>query len=105
MAAVDPYKYFRIEARELCADLGKGTLELERAERSADKVAQLLRLAHTLKGAARVVKHLEIADLAHAVEDALEPFRGQPGAVPRAGVDAVLALVDRIRDALARLAG
>ncbi|HET6146216.1 MAG TPA: response regulator [Polyangia bacterium] len=103
--ASDPYKYFRIEARELCAELGKGALDLEHAEGSVDKVAHLLRLAHTLKGAARVVKHIEIADLAHAVEDALEPLRAQPGTGARASVDTVLALVDQIRDALARLAG
>ena len=36
---------------------------------------RLLRLAHTLKGAARVVKQPEIADLAHAIEEVLAPYR------------------------------
>ena len=105
MAGGDPYKYFRIEARELTAELGKAALDLERADSPAEKVPHLLRLAHTLKGAARVVKHIEIADLAHAIEDALEPFRAGAGALPRASVDAVLALVDRTRVALAQLGG
>ena len=42
----DPYKYFRIEARELVDQLGTTTLELER-EPSPELVARLLRLAHT----------------------------------------------------------
>ncbi|MFN8449186.1 MAG: Hpt domain-containing protein [Anaerolineae bacterium] len=65
----DPYKYFRIEARELLDQLNQAVLELEKAT-TPERVAQLLRLAHTLKGAARVVKRTDIGDLAHAVEDA-----------------------------------
>ena len=95
--ADDPYKYFRVEARELMQQLGKGTLDLERGEKAVERVPHLLRLAHTLKGAARVVKQPEIADLAHAVEDALEPYRAQAGPAPRPVVEAVLALVDQIR--------
>src|SRR6266567_3247175 len=93
----DPYKYFRLEARELLQQLGKRTLELERGEAAAERVAHLLRLAHTLKGAARVVKQREMADLAHAIEDALEPFRAHAGAVPRPTTDALRGLVDQIR--------
>ena len=47
----DPLKYFRVEAREIVEQLQSGVLELER---SGDSVSKLLRLAHTLKGAARV---------------------------------------------------
>ena len=63
----DPYKYFRIEARELIEGLGKGVLELEKGA-GGELVPRLLRLAHTLKGAARVVKQGEIAESAHAIE-------------------------------------
>ena len=94
--AGDPYKYFRLEARELLQQMGKGALELERGEAAAERVAHLLRLAHTLKGAARVVKQREMADLAHAIEDALEPFRAHAGAVPRPTIDSLRALVDQL---------
>ena len=94
--AGDPYKYFRLEARELLQQMGKGALELERGEAAAERVAHLLRLAHTLKGAARVVKQREMADLAHAIEDALEPFRTHAGAVPRPTIDSLRALVDQL---------
>ena len=53
---------------------------------AARLVQRLLRLAHTLKGAARVVKQPEIADRAHAIEDALSPFRESAGRPWRASI-------------------
>jgi two-component system, chemotaxis family, sensor kinase CheA len=94
--AVDRYKYFRIEARELVEQLGQGVLDLEKGAASIELVARLLRVAHTLKGAARVVKQTEIGELAHAIEDSLAPFRTGGGLVARDVVDALLAAVDRI---------
>jgi two-component system chemotaxis sensor kinase CheA len=92
----DPYKYFRVEARDLVDHLGRGVLELEKGPAAADLVARLLRLAHTLKGAARVVKVREIADRAHAIEDVLEPFRQGGICLPRDRVDGVLKLLDEM---------
>ena len=71
----DPYRYFRIEAGEILEQLQAGLLELEKGAPPAEIVAKLLRLAHTLKGAARVVKQKGIADLSHSVEDLLVPLR------------------------------
>lgn len=102
--AQDPYKYFRVEARELGEQLGHHTLELEKDGSPAMTVARLLRFAHTLKGAARVVKQPEIADAAHAIEDVLAPYREGTSAVPRDDVNAVLGLVDRITALTAALA-
>jgi two-component system chemotaxis sensor kinase CheA len=94
--AQDPYKYFRVEARELAEQLSHNALELEKQTPPAGIVARLLRLAHTLKGAARVVKQREIADAAPAIEDVLAPRRDSPVPVPRGEVDAILGLIDRI---------
>ncbi|HEX2009630.1 MAG TPA: Hpt domain-containing protein [Roseateles sp.] len=72
----DPHRYFRIEARELLDQLGAGLLALEQeGSEGVAIVAQLLRQAHTLKGAARVVRLPDIADQAHAQEDLLAPLR------------------------------
>ncbi|HEY0190621.1 MAG TPA: Hpt domain-containing protein, partial [Kofleriaceae bacterium] len=71
----DPYRYFRLEASELAEQLDRELVALE-ARPDGDRVARLLRLAHTLKGAARIVKHPTLADLAHALEDVLAPLRG-----------------------------
>src|ERR1700730_3796942 len=94
--APDPYKYFRPEARDLVDQFAKGILDLEKGESNAAAVKQLLRLAHTLKGAARVVKQAEIANRAHAIEDALSPFRDSAGSIAREQIDTILEHLDEI---------
>ena len=94
--AKDPYQYFRIEARELIEQLGQGAFELERGGAPSSVVPRLLRVAHTLKGAARVVKQTDIANHAHAIEDVLAPWRDAQEAAPRECIDAVLARVDQM---------
>src|SRR5258708_37125982 len=96
VVSADPYKYFRVEARELVGQLGASVLELEREGRGTNVVARLLRFAHTLKGAARVVKQQDIARLAHEVEDLLAPLRDTPGSVPHERLEGVLTLLDEI---------
>ncbi len=89
--AKDPFKYFRVEARELLEQFGQGVLELEKGASASGVVPRLLRLAHTLKGAARVVRQPEIADGAHHVEDALAPWRDSNAQLPRSCIETVLA--------------
>lgn len=101
--AQDRYKYFRVEAGEILEQLGQGALDLEKHGAAPDAVARLLRLAHTLKGAAGAVKQREIAHRAHALEDALSVFRGSSIAVPRDRVDRVLSIVDEIGHQVAQL--
>ncbi len=98
----DPYRYFRIEARELLDGLGQGVLELERGQAGRETVARLLRLAHTLKGAARVVKQVAVAELAHSIEGVLAPHRD--GSAPaRERIDELLRSCDAISAALKSL--
>jgi two-component system, chemotaxis family, sensor kinase CheA len=101
--ARDPYRYFRIEARDLLDQMAKGVLELDQGTAAPELVALILRLAHTLKGAARVVKQPEIAECAHGIEDALAPFREGLGAVAREAVDACLKALDTIARRVAAL--
>lgn len=101
--APDPYKYFRIEARELLENLAQGVLTLEKGQGDTELLVCLLRYAHTLKGAARVVKLPDIADNAHALEDLLVPFRDGSQQPPRHIIDAVLRLIDAMVAALALL--
>jgi two-component system chemotaxis sensor kinase CheA len=102
--ARDPYRYFRIEARELLDQLGKGALELEKGTGAPDLIAVMLRHAHTLKGASRVVKQVAIADRAHAIEDALSPFREPGVAAPREAIEATLKALDAIALRMSELA-
>src|ERR1019366_4831530 len=92
----DPYRYFRIEARELLEGLGASVLDLEKTPSDRDVIGRLLRLAHTLKGASRVVKLAAIAQHAHAIEDVLAPFRETRAPVPQADLDRLPQLVDGI---------
>jgi two-component system chemotaxis sensor kinase CheA len=101
--ARDPLKYFRIEARELLTQFGAAILDLEKSESAAAQTQRLLRLAHTLKGAARVVKESRIADKAHAIEDLLIPFRDATSAVPRDTIDVLLKHVDEIEEGVREL--
>ena len=96
----DPYKYFRVEARELLDGLTDGALKLEKGSEPA-AVLSLLRLAHTLKGAARVVRQTGLADLAHGVEEVLSPFRDSGAAVSGDGAKQVLNLLDQMEAGLA----
>jgi two-component system chemotaxis sensor kinase CheA len=90
----DPYKYFRIEAHELVGELAKGVAELGRG----GDMSKLLRDTHTLKGAARIVRHTAIAELAHALETVLAPLRDVPAPSPEAA-----AIVDKLSAELATL--
>ena len=100
----DPYRYFRVEARELLDQLAAGALKLDKGAAAPELIALMLRLAHTLKGAARVVKQREIADHAHAIEDALDPFRERNVAVSRNGINSTLQALDEIAQRMAALA-
>ncbi len=60
---------FRVEAENQTAVLNSGLLELERDPGAAQQLEALMRAAHSLKGAARIV-NLDVAvRLAHAMED------------------------------------
>jgi two-component system chemotaxis sensor kinase CheA len=100
----DPYQYFRIEAREIVEQLSRGVLDLEQGISGTEITGRLLRLAHTLKGAAHVVKQTAIAHLAHELEDALVPYaHGQP--LPREKAAGMLQRIDGITAQLATLEG
>lgn len=100
----DPLKYFRVEAREILEQLQSGLLELERSGVQPQRSQRLLRAAHTLKGAARVVKQLEIANLAHRFEDLLLPVRDVERALSAQEIEALLGIVDAIAARIQELA-
>ncbi|HEY3788375.1 MAG TPA: response regulator [Urbifossiella sp.] len=98
--AKDPFKYFRIEARELLDGLSQGIIDLEKRGVDKDVIGRLLRHAHTLKGAARVVKQREVSELAHAIEEMLTPFREGAGTFSHEHATRLLKLVDECGERL-----
>jgi two-component system chemotaxis sensor kinase CheA len=103
MAEADPFRYFRVEAAELVERLGQGALAIEKGEPPGGGVAALLRHAHTLKGAARVVRQVDIAEHAHAIEDVLSPHRTRTDALPRECAASLFASIDAIGTLLSSL--
>lgn len=104
MSGRDPYRYFRVEAHDLIAGLVEGVMRLER-ERAGQDLERLLRMAHTLKGAARVVRQAAIGDLAHKLEDLLGAHREDRAPLAPGDASAMLALLDHAQALLARLDG
>ena len=100
--AGDALRYFRVEARELVDQISAAVLELDQ-QPEPDLVARLLRFAHTLKGAARVVRQTEIADRAHAFEEVLVPHRTDTASLPAEEMRELLRLNDEIEQRVAAL--
>ncbi|MBI4584437.1 MAG: response regulator [Planctomycetes bacterium] len=101
--ARDPYQYFRVEAHELLEKLTQGILDLEKGAGKDELVGRLLRQAHTLKGAARVVKQPKISELAHSLEGALAPYREGGAVIPKDRVNEMLSMLDAISAGLGSL--
>ena len=62
---------FRMEAEERLAVLSQGLVALEGRARRPQAIEPLMRAAHSLKGAARVVGLDAAVRVAHAMEDCL----------------------------------
>lgn len=60
---------FRVEADQQSAVLSEGLLELEQDPSSAERLESLMRAAHSIKGAARLVDIQFVVQLAHVMED------------------------------------
>ncbi len=60
---------FRLEAESQTAVLAAGVLAIEELERSPETVESMMRAAHSLKGAARIVGLDPAVRVAHALED------------------------------------
>jgi two-component system chemotaxis sensor kinase CheA len=95
--ASDIQAFFKAEAREILDELTRGLLALEKAPRQVEIVKECFRLAHTLKGAARVVQHPQISEIAHVIEDALTPFRDGADELGSGYVTDLLSLLETIR--------
>ncbi|NJK53021.1 MAG: hypothetical protein HC936_09735 [Leptolyngbyaceae cyanobacterium SU_3_3] len=67
------YAYFLAEAQDLLQEMEQDLLSL-RGERSLAKVHSLMRVAHTLKGAAASVGFDSMKTMAHTLEDVFKAF-------------------------------
>ncbi|WP_239061068.1 response regulator [Desulfovibrio sp. JC022] len=88
---------FRMEAESHSHALNEGLLELEK-DQAPDKVEPLMRAAHSMKGAARIVGLTDAVALAHAMEDLLVACQKGDTVLDSGQIDLLLAATDIYRD-------
>ena len=91
---------FRVEAENQTALLTTGLLELERAPGSPQHLETLMRAAHSLKGAARIVGLDAAVRVAHALEDNFVAAQRGEFAIRSPDVDVMLKAVDLLAEKL-----
>ncbi|GAT35051.1 two-component system, chemotaxis family [Terrimicrobium sacchariphilum] len=89
---------FRAEAEQQCAILSDTLLRLEKASDVAPLLEILMRAAHSLKGAARIVGNDGAVRVAHAMEDLFVKAQKENVAPVAQTVDVLLSGVDLLRD-------
>jgi two-component system sensor histidine kinase and response regulator WspE len=98
---VDPglAERFGSEVEACVGVLSAGIVHLEAEVPSAERWQELMRSAHSLKGAARVVGLMDVAKLAHALEDYFVATREQSRSLQGEEVDRLLETVDLFQSA------
>ncbi len=90
---------FRMEVETHSSTLNDGLLRLEKKPNEKETLDELMRAAHSIKGAARIVQLDPVVQLAHALEDCFSAAKGNRISVDSAIIDLWLQGVD----ALARI--
>ena len=85
---------FRVEAESQTAALTAGLLELERGNASPTQLESLMRAAHSLKGAGRIVNLPTAVRVAHAMEDCFVAAQHGRVQLSRSQIDILLRGVD-----------
>jgi len=84
---------FRLEAKTQALKLSDGLIALE-SERSPAALEELMRAAHSLKGAARIVGHEGVAAIAHELEECFVAAQGGKLEISGSQIDVLLRGVD-----------
>lgn len=98
LSAYSMEELFRAEAEQQCAALSDNLLRLEKASDVAPLLEILMRAAHSLKGAARIVGNDGAVRVAHAMEDLFVKAQRENVAPVAQVVDVLLRGVDLLRD-------
>ncbi|WP_228840617.1 hybrid sensor histidine kinase/response regulator [Candidatus Protochlamydia phocaeensis] len=93
--SIDPIMFdlFRTELETQCKALNQGLLELE-SHRDPSLLEMLMRAAHSIKGAARVISLSAIIQMAHAMEDCFVGIQKQQIELDVERIDYLLQMVD-----------
>jgi two-component system, chemotaxis family, sensor histidine kinase and response regulator WspE len=94
LSSLSMLELFRVEAENQTAILNEGLLELERGDSGPHQLETLMRAAHSLKGAARIVNLETAVRIAHAMEEALVGAQSGIVRLDETAVDALLGGTD-----------
>jgi len=89
-------EYFLAEAEDYLNVLSFGIPQLENAADRTPILEELFRAAHTLKGAAAIVKLSVTSRIAHSLEDILDAFKNKRLVVPKDTIELMLQMLDAI---------
>ncbi len=89
---------FRMEAESHCSTLVDELLVLENNPADPDALAALMRAAHSIKGAARIVNFDILVELTHAMEDVFNSAQDGNIGLGSSDIDTLLAGVDLLGD-------
>lgn len=84
------FDLFREEVRAHTATLNEGLLELENDSANPQRIEPLMRAAHSIKGASRIVNVERAVQLAHVMEDALVAAQSGRIRIAPADIDLLL---------------
>jgi len=88
---------FRIEVEKQTSLLNNGLLEMEQGNKSITLFKELMRAAHSIKGAARMVNVLAIVRIAHAIEDCFIALKNNVDKLLNSDVDILLRSIDLVQ--------
>lgn len=94
---------FLDEAQSYLTDLNQGILNLESHSFKSEKVIELFRTAHTLKGASRMMGLEHIQSLAHDLEDFFDNYKNKQRELKKEEYDLLFSKVDAIEKSLKSL--
>ncbi len=94
LSGLSMFDLFRVESESQCAALTDGLLAIERGETSPSVLETLMRAAHSIKGAARIINIPAGVRVAHAMEDCFVAAQKGTQQIGRAEIDRLLKGVD-----------
>jgi two-component system sensor histidine kinase and response regulator WspE len=97
LSGLSMLELFRVEAETQAAALTNGLLELERGVAAPEQLETLMRAAHSLKGAARIVNLQVAVRVAHAMEDCFVAAQNGKIHLQQAGIDVLFRGVDLLQ--------
>ena len=98
LANLSLVELFRLEVERNRASLSDGLIALERGTRSPQLLESLMRSAHSIKGAARIVNRTPAVEVAHAMEDCFVAVQKGRLALTSEQIDKLLEGVDLLHE-------